>query len=341
MTTESVDPDLTPMIYSVLADRHDHSTVDCTRASWDRDFWSHLGDLGLTDLTAPESRGGSGAGWPEAAVMLSASAWHGVRVPYAEHDLLAGWLVDTTGLPADKARRTVAVVDAGGSARAVPWAAESDQIVLVRGAGDCAVVRLAEPAELSIIKGSNRIGEPRDHLMVPDTLAGGVEADASILSGLHLRGSLARAIQTCSALERTVQITLTHVSERTQFGRPLAKFQAIAHLIADMAAEASLARAATEAALAEVSRTQWSGENVEFLIAVARSCSGHAASQVTRHAHQALGAIGTTQEHSLHLFTQAALTWRSEFGSLSSWDTVLTRAAINAGRAGLWGLITS
>ncbi len=83
-----------------------------------------------------------------------------------------------------------------------------------------------------------------------------------------------------------------------------------------------------------------SSENLELLIAVARSCAGHAASVVVRNAHQVHGAIGTTREHRLHEFTQPALAWRSEFGSVHYWDDTLTTAALEAGCENIWGLIT-
>jgi acyl-CoA dehydrogenase len=79
---------------------------------------------------------------------------------------------------------------------------------------------------------------------------------------------------------------------------------------------------------------------LEFLVAVARSCAGHAASVVVRNAHQVHGAIGTTREHRLHEFTRAALAWRSEFGSVRYWDERVTDAAMHASAGALWDLIT-
>ena len=163
-------------------------------------------------------------------------------------------------------------------------------------------------------------------------------------------------------------LAVTHARERIQFGRPLAKFQAVQHLVADIAAEAALARAATDGALANALRTDWTSEpslsssraepilsssraepilsssraeHLDFLVAVARSCVGHAASVVVRNAHQVHGAIGTTREHRLHEFTTRALAWRSEYGSVQSWDEALTDHAIAAGADGLWALITT
>ncbi|MCR5978384.1 acyl-CoA dehydrogenase [Gordonia jinghuaiqii] len=336
-----VDPDLAEMIFAFFQDRGEAHRDMHSPVRWNLDVWNALDGLGLTNLTATESRGGSAAGWPEAAVLLEASAWHGVRIPYAEHDLLTGWVRDQAGLPAERARYTIGFVDGGGLARRVPWAAEAEVLTLVYQAGP-GVVTICDVAtdDADITPGTNRIGEPRDDVAVPLELLRGNETDPSVITQLRLRGSLARTIQVCAALDRALDLTVTYVGERTQFGRPLAKFQAIQHLVSDIAAESALARAATEAALSECVRTEWTGESLEYAIGVARSCAGHAASSVARNAHQVLGAIGTTREHPLHHFTQAALTWRNEYGSLQQWDDTLTRIVTNVGRDGFWSLVT-
>jgi acyl-CoA dehydrogenase len=168
-----------------------------------------------------------------------------------------------------------------------------------------------------------------------------VEAPDTVIDALFLRGALARSIQVSAALDRILELAITHASNRIQFGRPLARFQAVQHLVADIAAETALARATTDAALAAAVPTDWDDPHLEFRIAVARSCTGHAASVVVRNAHQVLGAIGTTREHTLHEFSTAALAWRSEFGSVHHWDSVLTDIATTAGRQDLWALISS
>jgi acyl-CoA dehydrogenase len=168
----------------------------------------------------------------------------------------------------------------------------------------------------------------------------GVPVAAALVDQLGLKSAHIRSIQVCTALDRILELSVEHATSRIQFGRPLSKFQAVQNLIADIAAESALARAATEAALTAAVTSDWSAPNLDFLVAVARSCAGHAASVVVRNAHQVHGAVGTTNEHRLHEFTRAALAWRSEFGSVARWDEQVTAAALAAGANGLWRLIT-
>ena len=336
----AVDQDLVDMMDGVFAQHREQHEPDTGAALWDRALWARLGELGLTRLTGREESGGSGASWFEAAELLRAAASHGVRIPVAEHDLLACWLLEEAGLSVDDSRRTVCVVDDSGVARAVPWAAEADRVVLVWRDDSRYSVSDVAVDELRIINGANIAGEPRGTVRAQIGAHAGAPISERVVEQLRLRAALVRALQICSALDRILALSITHTTERIQFGRPIAKFQAVQNLVADIAGEVSLARAATEAALADCVRTDWSGGNVEFLVAVSRSCAGHAASVVVRNAHQIHGAMGTTREHRLHEFTTPALAWRSEFGSTHFWDEKLTEAATNAGRENLWALVT-
>ena len=337
----TVDADLVEMMDAVLAAyRQDHPPTGVVR--FNAELWSSLDQLGLARLTGSPATGGSGAGWAESAELISAAARHAVRVPLAEHDLLACWLLDAAGLPADDAVHTVCVLDESGTATAVPWAACTGRIAAIWSDGDSHRVADVDRASLRITPGTNMIGEPRDTVTadISALTPHSTTIDATLVEQLRWKSALVRAIQVCAALDTILDISVEHTTSRVQFGRSLSKFQAIQHMIADMASEAALARASTESALAAAIAGDWAADNLGFLVAVARSCTGHAASVVVRNAHQALGAIGTTIEHRLHEYTRAALAWRSEYGSVQHWDEMVTRSALGAGARGLWGLVT-
>jgi acyl-CoA dehydrogenase len=334
-----VDASVTAMMEDVFAAYRENASPT-PRVARDLALWQRLDDLGLVRLTGAEATGGSGGGWPEAVALITAAVRHGVRIPLAEHDLLACWLLEANDMPCDTSVRTVALLDDNGTATAVPWACGADRVVVVWPTP--AGLRVADtPVDaVSVIAGTNAIGEPRDTVSADTDSMLGASLGEGLLNVLRRKQALLPAIRVSAALDQLVSMSLTHTTSRTQFGRTLAKFQTVQNLVSDLAAEAALARSATEAAVLAAVAAGWDEPRLDFLIAVARSCTGHAASVAVRNAHQIHGAIGTTLEHRLHEFTRAALAWRSDYGSVAQWDAAVTDAALRAGGPGLWPLIT-
>ena len=332
---EQLDRDLRRTMEQLFGEHGPSGRDETDGIALDRELWRRLTELGFTRLTGDAVAGGSGAGWREAAALLGVAATHAVSMPLAEHDLLAGWLLEQAGLPMDDRLRTVAVLDRDGRSRSVPWASAVERVVTVRVDDGRTSVADVDASAISLTRGRNLLGEPRDDIQVSSR--DGVELDQTTVEDLMLRGGLARAVQLTGALERILQLTIDHVGSRQQFGRPLSRFQVVQHQVADMAAEVSLARSCVEAA---VHAGDTGSPRFGFLVAVARSCAGHAASVVVRNGHQLHGAIGTTREHDLHRSTLAALSWRSEFGSTRVWDARVADLARLAGPDGLWPLVT-
>lgn len=86
-------------------------------------------------------------------------------------------------------------------------------------------------------------------------------------------------------------MAVEHVTNRTQFGRPVGSFQAVKHRLAD----AFVARTSAEAALPE----SWRDPH-PILAMMARSLAGRAHEEAARHALQVCGAMGFTVEFPLH-----------------------------------------
>jgi hypothetical protein len=111
-----------------------------------------------------------------------------------------------------------------------------------------------------------------------------------------------------------------HALDRTQFGRPVASFQAIRHRLAETLVAIEGAEATLIAAAAEP-------DDLSFLLS--KAAAGQAALTAARHCQQVLGGIGFTAEHELHRHIKRALVLDAMLGS----SRELTREAGAALRA--------
>jgi acyl-CoA dehydrogenase len=127
-----------------------------------------------------------------------------------------------------------------------------------------------------------------------------------------------------------------YVTERKQFGRPLAAFQAIQQNLALLAGHTAAAGMAAQAAFHAMDKG-----DAAFEIACAKIRVGEAAGLGAGIAHQAHGAIGFTYEHTLHFVTRRLWSWRAEFGGDGHWAERLGREVAARGAQALWPLLTS
>lgn len=342
-------------VTEIMADHCPPEVVTAADGSWSRPLWETLSAAGLTAVGTSEAAGGSGGDLADAAAVLRVVAAHAGPVPLAEvlFPVAAGCVAAGLALPAGPAtiavgpgltigRRGPGVVLDGSAAR-VPYARVADRVLLVGRSGDGPeLAALVDPAQLVVASGDNLAGEPRDDLVIA-----GVQPDpaeiAEVATGtaalLHRLGALARAVQITGALEAVLQLTVRYADERQQFGRPIGRFQAVAHQVAALAGLAAAAGAAADAAVASVLRNADPADTA-LAVAAAKSRTSAAAGPAARIAHQVHGAIGFTQEHRLHHLTRRLWSWREEFGSEQHWAAELGRAVIGAGADELWPTIT-
>jgi acyl-CoA dehydrogenase len=174
--------------------------------------------------------------------------------------------------------------------------------------------------------GRNLAGEPRDEVILGgDTEVHGVPAGTADYARRLLR--LFRSLLIAGAAQRALDLTVTYVQEREQFGRPLARFPTVQQELARMAGEVALTSAATQAAVG--AERPGAGEGVSAVVA-AKAQASSGAGIVAAIAHQLHGAIGTTEEHRLRLTTTRLWSWRDEDGSEAECFAELGRAALAA-----------
>jgi hypothetical protein len=119
-------------------------------------------------------------------------------------------------------------------------------------------------------------------------------------------GRRAVAHQMAGASRAMLTLARTHAIERVQFGRPIARFQAVRHRLAD----ALVAVEALEATLTAARQ-----EPNPDTAALAKAVAGRTARTVAAHCQQVLAGIGFTTEHPFHRFLKRSIALEGLFGS--------------------------
>jgi alkylation response protein AidB-like acyl-CoA dehydrogenase len=112
-----------------------------------------------------------------------------------------------------------------------------------------------------------------------------------LMSGLQIE-RVCSAAGNCGAAQAVVDLALAYAKERKQFGRPIGTFQAIAHMLADMATEVEAARTLMWRAAWMVS----TGQDALREISMAKLLSSETYAKVANMGMQILGGYGYTME---------------------------------------------
>jgi len=318
---------------------------------WPDKLWRALEEGGLTLPLVAESAGGAGLTWLDAHVMVRAAGRHTAPVPLAE-TIVAGALLSRANLDVPLGPLTLAPVrrseiltlarrgnafKVSGTATRVPWGRSAGHVVTVADVDGAPTVAIIATSAAKVAPDTNLALEPRDTLVfdsapvVAAAPARGIPSDA-----IRLYGAMVRAAQMAGALDSILEQGVRYATERKQFGRPIANFQAIQHYLAVVAGHVAASGLAAEQAFRAAD-----GLDPSFEIAVAKVRVGEAAGVAAGLVHQVHGAIGFTYEHSLHFATRRLWSWRAEFGSESGWAMELGRRVAARGADALWADLTA
>jgi len=323
------------------------------RGEWQPSLWTVLEDAGFPYAAHAPARGGPGTDFGDALALVRAAGACHLPAPLAE-TMLAELVLAAAALPPLRGSATVAPVVPGdsvsltrvpggwrltGLARRIPWGRHVDAIVFVGDASGTPAAALVRP-KVALRADRNFANEPRDTLVLDGLRIADedVAVHASCLSAQDLRtlGASFRVAAMTGAMETALEMSLSYAMERKQFGRPIAKFQAVQHQIAIMASQVAAANAATDAMIEAVGTG-----NASFEIAAAKLRVGEAAGIVAGIAHQVHGAMGFSLDHPLHRCTRRLWSWRDEFGSEHEWAEVIGDIVARLGHQELWPFLTS
>ena len=321
-----------------FADRVGKDVVNgVEKGQWPADLWKEIEDMGLPLIAVPEEKGGAGGTLADMLALLRLSGSHAVPVPLAE-TALANLLVAAAGSEPKPGPATLALGDLklsggrlSGKADRVPFASVVDRFVAVVGNTLAVVAK----ANARVEARPTHAGEPYGTVSFDNaaTEFSGVSA-VSAERALEL-AAVMRAMQMAGAADKVLATAVEYSKQRVQFGRPISTFQAIQHMLAELASCVAATIAAAEAAARDADEGGLK-DGGSFSIAAAKSQASEFAQRIAAISHQSMGAMGFTHEHILHHYTRRLWVWRRDFGSETFWGEKIGAAYAKAGPQALW-----
>ncbi|MFE6285772.1 acyl-CoA dehydrogenase family protein [Streptomyces sp. NPDC057877] len=148
------------------------------------------------------------------------------------------------------------------------------------------------------------VTRPQARVQLRDTAAEmlGEEPVATPGTPLAAVGDSAAAVlaaEAVGAADRVLELTVEHVRQREQFGRPIGSFQAVKHRLADVYVQLQAARSAAYYAA-------WAGAHGERIGGLALAQALQALRAAAAEGIQLHGGLGFTWEHDAHLYFKRA-----------------------------------
>jgi alkylation response protein AidB-like acyl-CoA dehydrogenase len=274
----------------------------------DEALWKELCGLGWPGIAISESYGGQGLGTIELAILCEELGRVVAPVPFLA-STMAACVIEQAGsdeqrerwLPGLASGETIGALASAvdGTAELVVSGAEADVIVLVEDDGSGRLVAAAD-AEITKVAA---IDPTRSAARVSVTDG----ADESLEDGCPGLGRALVAVSSelVGVSERALEMTVSYVKDRKQFGVPVGAYQAVSHRCAQMLLE-------TEQARSTAAFAAWTAdadpESLAEAAAMAKALASQAGREVTAGAIQMHGGIGFTWEADVHwLFKRAQL----------------------------------
>ena len=315
-----------------------------TGQTCDDGLWHTLAaEVGCAGLLIPESLGGAGASYREAAVVAEELGRTVAPVPFLGSAVIATAALlaagDTEFLPelaSGAVTASLAIPFAAGT-RTRPESTvrldapqrgdERGEYRLtgtITGLADALpasvlivpvdsvpyglyAVRVSEPGvgkrPLVSLDMTRQLSEVRLEQVLARRIAAGPAAEQAVAAAL-LAGAGVLASEQLGLAEQCLDATVAYVKERHQFARPVGGFQAIKHRLADLWVSVTQARAAARYA------ADWLaagfGPETTMAVALAKAACSDTALKAAQEMIQLHGGIGFTWEHPAHLYLKRA-----------------------------------
>ncbi|NND66213.1 MAG: acyl-CoA/acyl-ACP dehydrogenase [Halioglobus sp.] len=316
--------------------------IETTEERFDCDLWMALAEAGLLGLDIDETHGGMGLGFfslttlceevgrcvapvPAIPVLVSAAGTlrrfgtDSQKDTYLPGVATGNTLVsaaleeygnDDPATPAATASAVEGGYSVSGTKIAVINASAASRILLTASANGELVMLLVDPRAAGVslnpqvvTSGETRSELVMDNVQVPaeDVIASGAEAAGAAEWALAATRT-ALAAYAVGLCDKMMRMTGQYTSEREQFDRAIATFQAVSHRVADCYIDVECLRLVTQQAASLIEQGRDAGDAV-LMAKIWCGDVAHRVSQASQHCH---GGTGVDRDYPLFRYCLAA-----------------------------------
>ncbi len=292
-------------------------------------LWQAIVESGFADAMVAEDSGGANMDLSDAFSLFFLCGRHVLPVPLAQTLIVRNVCtvngVDVPEGPIAISSLPVVANDQTIECRSVPFGKVA-QWVLVPHAGPSDTPRsVLLPATTAELTETGVRGSLQAHLSWKNPLSSGAVLGDD-LQWMEI-AAVTTAAQMAGAMDTVLNMTVKYAGERSQFGRPIGKFQAVQQQLSVLAELAIASRIAAELGCQEASPRAPN----PIAAAVAKARTSEAAGTIVSIAHAVHAAMGVTEEYDLQIYTRRLNEWRTDYGSSGYWNRRVGDAVLSSG----------
>ena len=305
-------------IKSFLAEE---STPASIRDGWEKnksfnfERWKNLIELGVLNSNLPEAKGGLGMDQVTLALMVEEMGYAGLPEPVAEQIFLVNDVIPF--LPKNITEAVESNYNDGTQYIALAHPLAPNPLFL----NDAAGLILIDNSECNFIAkddmdfesiSSNDPSRELFQIISMNKVISASENFDELNTAVSARGALMTAALLIGLAQKMIDLSSVYVLDRTQFGKPIGSFQAVKHMLADVAVKIEFAKPAVYRAAYSLSENN---PKSALHCAHAKFMCAQAAELACKNSIQAHGAMGYTWEMDLHIYMRKAWSMMACWGN--------------------------
>ena len=289
--------------------------------SWsifDRDLWQKLADAGITGIAVPESEGGAGLGFIEVGLVLEQVGRAVAPVPAAPTLVTSYVLAKNKTFPRALAGvaegRTILTAAFEGEVTGrrdgdgllltgetpfVPYGAEADFVVVPVTTDEGTVTALVPSGGFAVVELQTTNREPQASLTFDDVrVPAGDVAGTEVFTDLRLHMTAGLTMVAAGVCGAALEMTASYTSNREQFGKKIASFQAVGQRAADAYIDTEMVKLTALQAMWRLSE----GWPADEEVAVAKFWVGDGGMRALHACQHLHGGLGVDLDYPLHRY---------------------------------------